>query len=280
MKKKNVTSLYTDSCNTYLLCEKGIMIYDKEIKKLYTVLDIKHPLIVQSDLKNGFLIILSTLNSLFIYSINDFRLYMNIELGVKDSSSNFIYDETKLCIFASNTNLDTKQFTLFKIDLKTKEITSKAFNRFSLAILCSIQQDKLLMIEEEIDDEPKEVSLVTLNVSDFSLNKVEKTAYKIGPLQRISRKYCYDFFGLFDFIEKKYYSFNELGVHIRAAQKVKYYKEQFYIFAGRDTYILSKELKVVEHLYNEDIEEWILDMLIEDTNRIIIKTNGLQKIMN
>lgn len=205
---------------------------------------------------------------------------MNIELGMKSSSSNFIYDETKLCIFASNTNLDTKQFTLFKIDLKTKEITSKAFNRFSLAILCSIQQDKLLMIEEEIDDEPKEVSLVTLNVSDFSLNEVEKAAYKIGPLQRISRKYCYDFFGLFDFIEKKYYSFNELGVHIHAAQKVKYYKEQFYIFAGRDTYILSKELKVVEHLYNEDIEEWILDMLIEDTYRFMIKTNGLQKIMN
>ncbi len=82
------------------------------------------------------------------------------------------------------------------------------------------------------------------------------------------------------FIEKKYYSFNKLGVHIHAAQKVKYYKEQFYIFAGRDTYILSKELKVVEHLYNEDIEEWILDMLIEDTYRFMIKTEGLERKTN
>ena len=108
MKKKNVTSLYTDLCNTYLLYEKEIIIFDKEIKKLYTVLDIKHPLIVESDLKNGFLIILNALNSLSIYSIKDYKFYMNVELGIKSSSSNFIYDENKLCVFASNTNLDKK----------------------------------------------------------------------------------------------------------------------------------------------------------------------------
>lgn len=44
--------------------------------------------------------------------------------------------------------------------------------------------------------------------------------------------------------------------------------------------MLSNELKILYHLHNDSIEEWINDMLIEGDEIIIIRNNGIQIVSN
>lgn len=71
MKKKWANYIFADIVYTYLLDEKEITIYHKSKQAICKVIKIEHPLRLESDLNHNFLIIMNTVNTIFVYSLEN-----------------------------------------------------------------------------------------------------------------------------------------------------------------------------------------------------------------
>lgn len=170
---------------------------------------------------------------------------------------------------------------IFKIDLKTQKIITKTFDKLSIVIPCFIDKKSCVMIEEEIGEAIKEINILDIDINNLIILQRKNTRYKIGPLSRVGNRFCYDSVdGLYNYIDNKLYTYEELGIKTNRILYAKYFNEKYYIFACQDTYVISNELKILYHFQNDSIEEWINDMLIEDEMIVFIKNNGIQIIKN
>lgn len=279
MKKRNANYIFADKLYTYLLDEKEISICHKFENSICKIIKIKHPLRLSSDLTHNFLIIMNTANTIFVYSLENFTLQFQVDLG--GNSSHFLYDKENLYVYATSTDLNKKTFKIFKIDLKTQKIITKTFDKLSIVNPCFIDKNVCLMIEEEIGETIKEINILDIDINSLNILQSKQTKNKIGPLSRVGNRFCYDSVnGLYNYIENKLYTYAELGIKTNCILYAKYYNEQYYIFACQDTYVLSNELKLLYHFHDDSIEEWINDMLIEEDKIIYIKNNGIQIVNN
>lgn len=279
MKKKWANYIFADIVYTYLLDEKEITIYHKSKQTICKVIKIEHPLRLESDLNHNFLIIMNTINTIFVYSLENFTLQFQVDLG--GNASHFLYDKESFSVYATSTDLNKNTFKVFKINLKTQETITKTFDKLSIVSPCFIDKNVCVMIEERIGETIEEINILEVDINDLNILQSKQTKDKIGPLSRVGNLYCYDSMrGLYNYIEEKLYTYEELGIKVNYVLYVKYYNDQYYIFACQDTYVLSNELKILHHLHNDSIEEWINDMLIEGDEIIIIRNNGIQIVSN
>lgn len=279
MKKRNANFIFRDKLYTYLLDEKGISICHKFENSIYKIIKVKNPTRLSSDLTHNLLIIMNTTNTIFVYSLENFTLQFQVDLG--GNSSHFLYDIENLYIYATSTDLNKKIFKISKIDLRTQEILTKTFDKLSIVTPCFINKNVCLMIEEEIGETIKEINILDIDINSLNILQSKQTKNKIGPLSRVGNQFCYDSVnGLYNYIENKLYTYAELGIKTNCILYAKYYNEQYYIFACQDTYVLSNELKLLYHFHDDSIEEWINDMLIEKDKIIFIKNNGIKIVNN
>lgn len=279
MKKRYANYIFADEFYTYLLDEKEITIYYKSKQAICKVIKVKHPLSLESDLNYNFLIVLNTMNTIFVYSLKNFTLQFQVDLG--GNASHFLYDKESFSVYATSTDLNKKTFKIFKIDLKTQKIITKTFDKLSIVSPCFIDKNVCVMIEEEVGENIKEINILDIDINNLNILQRKQTKDKIGPLSRAGNLYCYDTMnGLYNYIEEKLYTYEELGIKVNFVLYVKYYNDQYYIFACQDTYVLSNELKILYHLHDDSVEEWINDMLIEGDEIIIIRNNGIQIVCN
>lgn len=83
---------------------KKIYICHKFENSICIIIKIKHPLRLSSDLTHNFLIIMNTANTIFVYSLENFTLQFQVDLG--GNSSHFLYDKENLYVYATSTDLN------------------------------------------------------------------------------------------------------------------------------------------------------------------------------
>lgn len=97
----------------------------------------------------------------------------------------------------------------------------------------------------------------------------------MGPTTRINDRFCYDYLnGLYDFKNNKFYYYSKLELNINLVYYIKCYNEQYYIFSGENTFILSNKLEVISHFYNKSLTKWVTDMIIWGNKKYFIR-NGI-----
>lgn len=97
----------------------------------------------------------------------------------------------------------------------------------------------------------------------------------MGATTRINDRFCYDHLnGLYDFKNNKFYYYSKFKLNINLVYYIKYYNEQYYIFSGENTFILSDKLEVVSHFYNKSLTQWITDMIIWENKKYFTR-NGI-----